>query len=198
MIDFAAALRPLGEQIENNEKEIAGAMSRIRPGYYQALQAMTGKPMAPDANGTLRITFGRVTGYEPRDAVQYDPQTTVSGIVQKNTGSGEFDAPKAELDAIRAKRFGPYADPQLGEVAVDFLSTVDTTGGNSGSPTLNAKGEIVGLLFDGTYESLGSDFVFDPRIMRSIHVDATYMLWMMDAVDQADNLLREMGITPKM
>lgn len=198
MIDFAAALRPLGEQIENNEKEIAGAMSRIRPAYYQALQAMTGKPMAPDANGTLRITFGRVTGYEPRDAVQYDPQTTVSGILQKNTGSGEFDAPKVELDAIRAKRFGPYADPQLGEVAVDFLSTVDTTGGNSGSPTLNAKGEIVGLLFDGTYESLGSDFVFDPRIMRSIHVDATYMLWMMDAVDQADNLLREMGITPKM
>jgi len=198
MIDFAAALRPLGSEIENRDKEIAGAMSRVRPAYYQALQAMTGRPMAPDANGTLRVTFGRITGYEPRDAVEYAPQTSVAGVLQKNTGSGEFDAPKTELDAIRAKRFGPYADPQLGEVAVDFLSTVDTTGGNSGSPTLNAKGEIVGLLFDGTYESLGSDFLIDPRIMRSIHVDTTYMLWVMDAVDQADNLLREMGITPKM
>ena len=198
MIDLAAALQPLGLALEQREKEITGAMSRIRPMYMQALQSMSGRPMAPDANSTLRITFGRVLGYEPKDAVKYEPQTTVAGILQKNTGTGEFDAPKAELDAIRAKRFGPYADPQLGEVAVDFLSTVDTTGGNSGSPTLNAKGELCGLLFDGTYESLGSDFVVDPDITRSIHVDATYMLWVMDAVDGADNLLREMGIEPRL
>ena len=78
---------------------------------------------------------------------------------------------------------------------VDFLSDVDTTGGNSGSPTLNAKGELCGLLFDGTYESLGSDFVVDPNITRSIHVDSVYMLWMMDAVDGAHNLLQEMGLS---
>jgi len=82
-------------------------------------------------------------------------------------------------------------------VPVDFLSDVDTTGGNSGSPTLNGNGELCGLLFDGTYESLGSDFVVDPKITRSIHVDAVYMLWVMDAVDGAHNLLREMGLTPK-
>ena len=150
--------------------------------------------MYPDANGTLRVTFGKVVGYTPKDAVVYAPQTTVSGILQKNTGSGEFDAPKNELDAIRANKTAGYVDPELGEVPVDFLSDVDTTGGNSGSPTLNAKGELCGLLFDGTYESLGSDFVVDPNITRSIHVDAVYMLWVMDAVDGAHNLLQEMGL----
>src|SRR5205814_9205749 len=98
----------------------------------------------------------------------------VSGIVQKNTGSGEFDAPKNELEAIRTNRTAGYVDPQLGEVPVNFLSDVDTTGGNSGSPTLNAKGELRGLLGDGTWDSYGSGFVVDPNITRSIHVDAVY------------------------
>jgi len=194
MLDFAAALSPLQLTNEQREKEFAGAMSRIRPMYMEALRTSTGGRLYPDANGTLRITFGKVVGYAPRDAVWYTPQTTVGGILQKNTGSGEFDAPKNELDAIRANKTAGYVDPQLGEVPVNFLSDVDTTGGNSGSPTLNAKGELCGLLFDGTYESLGSDFVVDPNITRSIHVDAVYMLWMMDAVDGAHNLLREMGL----
>jgi hypothetical protein len=198
MIDLAAALSPLDLETEHTEREIAGAMSRVRPQYMQALKAMNGGVMYPDANGTLRITFGRVEGYAPRDAVYYAPLTTVGGIAQKDTGSGEFNSPKALLDAIRAKNFGPYADPKLGEVPVNFLSTCDTTGGNSGSPTLNARGELTGLLFDGNYEALGSDFVVDPKLTRSIHVDALYMLWVMDAVDKADNLLQEMGITPKL
>lgn len=198
MIDFAAALTPLQLDIERTEKEVAGAMSRYRPQYMQALQAMNGGVMYPDANGTLRITYGKVEGYVPRDAVYYSPLTTVMGILQKDTGSGEFNSPKRLLDQIRAGNFGPYADPKLHEVAVNFLSTVDTTGGNSGSPTLNAKGELTGLLFDGNYEALGSDFVVDPAVTRSIHVDAMYMLWVMDAVDQADNLLQEMGVTPRL
>jgi hypothetical protein len=196
-IDLAAALMPLALENEKHEKELAGAMSVVRPMYMEALRAMSGGKLYPDANGTLRVTFGKVEGYKPKDGVYYTPQTTVTGIAQKNTGSGEFDAPKAQLSAIAERKFGSYADPELGSVPVDFLSTVDTTGGNSGSPTLNAKGELCGLLFDGTYESLGSDFIVDPKITRSIHVDAVYMLWMMDAVDGAHNLLREMGITPK-
>ncbi|PYQ51494.1 MAG: S46 family peptidase [Acidobacteria bacterium] len=194
MVDFAAALSPLLLENERKDKEFAGAMSRLRPVYMEALRASSGGRVYPDANGTLRVTFGKVVGYTPKDAVVYAPQTTVSGILQKNTGSGEFDAPKNELDAIRANKTAGYVDPQLGEVPVDFLSDVDTTGGNSGSPTLNAKGELCGLLFDGTYESLGSDFVVDPNITRSIHVDAVYMLWVMDAVDGAHNLLQEMGL----
>ena len=193
-IDLAAALSPLALEIDRSDKQLAGAMSRLRPMYMQGLRASSGGRLYPDANSTLRITFGKVVGYAPKDAVMYAPQTTVAGILQKNTGSGEFDAPKAELDAIRANKTAGYVDPQLGEVPVNFLSDVDTTGGNSGSPTLNAKGELNGLLFDGTYESLGSDFVFDPDITRSIHVDAVYMLWVMDAVDGAHNLLQEMGL----
>ena len=194
MIDLAAALTPMMLANEKREKEIGGEMSRVRPMYMEALKASSGGRLYPDANGTLRITFGNVAGYVPRDGVTYVPQTTISGIVQKNTGSGEFDAPKAELEAIKANRTAGYVDRQLGQVPVNFLSTVDTTGGNSGSPTLNAKGELCGLLFDGTYESLGSDFVVDPTITRSIHVDAVYMLWMMDAVDGAHNLLKEMNL----
>jgi hypothetical protein len=194
MVDLAAALSPMQLANEKQEREIGGAMSRIRPLYMNALRGMTGGKLYPDANSTLRVTYGVVKGYTPRDGVVYVPQTTVSGITQKNTGSGEFDAPKAELQAIAAKKFDGYVDPQIGEVPVNFLSDVDTTGGNSGSPTLNAKGELCGLLFDGTYESLGSDFVVDPDITRSIHVDAVYMLWVMDAVDGAQNLLQEMGL----
>lgn len=198
MLDLVAALLPLELEMERRGKETAGAMARIRPQYMQALKAMNGGVMYPDANGTLRITYGKIEGYVPRDAVYYSPLSTVGGILQKDTGSGEFNSPKNLLQQIRARNFGPYADPKLGEVAVDFLSTCDTTGGNSGSPTLNARGELTGLLFDGNYEALGSDFVVDPAVTRSIHVDAMYMLWVMDAVDQADNLLQEMGIAPKL
>jgi len=195
MLGFAAKLIPLTEANEERSEQIAGALSRVRPQYLAALRDMNGGKLYSDANLTLRITYGHVAGYSPRDAVMYAPQTTVAGVLQKNSGKDEFDSPPALLDAIRAKKFGPYADPRLGEVPVDYLSDVDTTGGNSGSPTLNANGELCGLLFDGTYESLGSDYLFEP-ITRSIHVDSTYMLWVMDAVDHAQNLLKEMGVTP--
>ena len=197
MLDFAAKLIPITVDKEARDERYSGAMSRVRPMYLGALREMSGGKLYPDANLTLRITYGHVVGYSPRDAVIYDPQTTVAGVLQKNTGKGEFDSPKSLLDAIRAKNFGPYADPRLGDVPVDFLSDVDTTGGNSGSPVLNANGELCGLLFDGTYESLGSDYLFENNT-RSIQVDATYMLWVMDAVDHADNLLKEMGVTPRL
>jgi hypothetical protein len=167
------------------------------PRYMEALLAKSGGLVAPDANGTLRVTYGQVKGVDARDGLYYKPQTTLRGILEKNTGEGDFDAPKAQLDAIRALHAGkisPFVDASLGDVPVNFLSTVDTTGGNSGSPTLNAKGELVGLLFDGTYESVASNFVFDLATTRSIHVDAQYMLWNMAEVDGAVNLLREMSI----
>src|SRR3954447_9804190 len=101
---------------------------RLYPDSNTTVRGMTGARLCPDASSTLRVTFGTVKGYVPRDGVAYVPQTTVNGVVQKNTGSGEFDAPKAELAAIRAKRTAGYIDPQLGAVPVDFLSDVDTTG----------------------------------------------------------------------
>jgi hypothetical protein len=140
------------------------------------------------------VTYGQVKGVDAKDGLYYKPLTTLAGIIDKHTGAGDFDAPKVQLDAIRSGKKTPYIDASLGDVPVNFLSTVDTTGGNSGSPTLNGKGELVGLLFDGTYESVASDYLFNPTTTRSIHVDSRYMLWNMAEVDGAINLLQEMSI----
>ena len=194
---LAAAMEPLTEANREASKNRGGAQARLMPRYMEALLAKAGGLMAPDANGTLRVTYGQVQGVDAKDGLRYKPQTTLAGILEKNTGQGDFDAPKVQLDAINALHMGKktrYIDPSLKDVPVNFLSTVDTTGGNSGSPTLNAKGELVGLLFDGTYESVASDYLFDPVTTRSIHVDTRYMLWNMAEVDGASHLVKEMGI----
>jgi hypothetical protein len=191
---LADALDPLVKANREATRVRSGARSRLAPRYMEAMLAKAGGLVAPDANSTLRVTYGQVKGVDARDGLYYKPQTTLTGIVQKHTGEGDFDAPKYQLDAIQTLRSGkktPYLDPALHDVPVNFLSTVDTTGGNSGSPTLNARGELVGLLFDGTYESVASNYVFDPVSTRSIHVDARYMLWNMAEVDKAGNLLDE-------
>jgi hypothetical protein len=199
MIDLAFKLLPIYEERERQELAYTGAMTRLRPRYFELLrQVSDGAVLYPDANSTLRITIGHVEGYSPRDATSYQPQTTLRGVVEKETGKDPFENPKALLAAAAdPAKTKAYVDPELRDVPVNFLSTCDTTGGNSGSPTLNAKGELVGLLFDGNYESIDSDFLFTPAVTRSIHVDAQYMLWVMDAVDGADELIRELGAEPK-
>jgi hypothetical protein len=197
-VALAAALEPMAEANREAAKNRAGAAARIRPVYMEAMLDKAGGLLAPDANSTLRVTYGQVKGVDSRDGLFYKPQTTLQGIVEKHTGSGEFDAPQKQLDAIRALRAGKptvFFDKGVNDVPVNFLSTVDTTGGNSGSPTLNAKGELVGLLFDGTYESVSSDYLFDSVKTRSIHVDSRYMLWTMAEVDGAKRLLDEMSVS---
>jgi hypothetical protein len=197
-IALAAALEPLAEANREASKNRAGAYARIRPQYMEAMLDKAGGLLAPDANSTLRVTYGQVKGVDSRDGLFYKPQTTLQGIVEKHTGEGEFNAPQRQLDAIKAVRAGRktvFFDNGVKDVPVNFLSTVDTTGGNSGSPTLNAKGELVGLLFDGTYESVSSDYLFDAVKTRSIHVDSRYMLWTMAEVDGAKWLLDEMGVS---
>jgi hypothetical protein len=191
---LAAAMEPLAEADRESAKNRSGALARLMPRYMEALLAKAGGLVAPDANGTLRVTYGQVKGVDAKDGLYYKPLTTLAGIIDKHTGAGDFDAPKVQLDAIRSGKKTPYIDASLGDVPVNFLSTVDTTGGNSGSPTLNGKGELVGLLFDGTYESVASDYLFNPTTTRSIHVDSRYMLWNMAEVDGAINLLQEMSI----
>jgi len=196
LIKFALTLLPIFEASETRAKKFEGAMSQLRPRYFEALQQMRGSALAPDANGTLRVTYGTVRGYRPKpEAPVYRPFTTISEMVAKVTDKAPFDAPAKFVEAVRAKKFGNYVSPSLQEVPVDFLSDVDTTGGNSGSPTLNARGELVGLLFDGNYEAVASDVVFLPEITRSIHVDFRYVQWILD-VDGADNVLTELGVTP--
>lgn len=198
MLQFAASLVPLLEAREAEELAWSGAMARLRPGYFEVLRKVSGEALYPDANSTLRITIGRVEGYSPRDATSFGPLTSLRGVLAKETGVEPFASPKALLSAAAdPEKTRPYAIPELGDVPVNFLSTCDTTGGNSGSPTLNAKGELVGLLFDGNYESIDADFLFTPAVTRSIHVDSRYMLWVMDAVDGADHIIREMGAEPR-
>lgn len=193
-LQLAEALYPFAKEREKMEDEVQGAMTRVRPRYLEAIREMKGGLMYPDANSTLRITVGTVEGYQPQDGLVAMPQTTLSGIVAKDTGEVPFMSPKTLLDAAAANRVEGYVDPQLNDVPVNYLSNVDTTGGSSGSPILNKRGELIGLNFDGVWESIPADYVFDPKVVRSIHVDAVYMLWVMDYVDGAHNLLLEMGL----
>lgn len=197
LIQLALKLRPLQKAMDDREDAFTGALAVIRPRYIAMLQSWSPGPLAPDANGTLRVTYGTVRGYKPTsDAPVYRPFTTLSEMVKKHTGKEPFNAPAPVLAAFTAKKFGSYTSADLGEVPVDFLSDLDITGGNSGSATLNGRGELVGLAFDGNYESMASDWLFMPSITRTIHVDLRYVLWLLDAVYGGDHLVKEMGGTP--
>jgi hypothetical protein len=196
-IKLAVRLHEVTMTLENRRKEIDGNLERIIPQYMSAVIAWKksqGKPVYPDANSTLRVTFGTVAPYSPRDGIVKGPFTTVEGIVEKHTAADPFNAPKPLLDAVKEKRYGVFKDPVLNTVPVNFLSSADTTGGNSGSAVMNKRGELVGLNFDSTYESVTKDWYFDSDITRAIHVDIRYMLWVMKEVDHADNLLKEMTV----
>ncbi len=150
-------------------------------------------------NGSLRVSFGTVRGYRPGPgAEEYAPFTTAAEIPNKDTGKQPFDAARPLLDAIAAGKWGPYAAAGLGSVPIDFLSDLDITGGNSGSPVLNARGELVGLAFDGNYEGLASDVVFRGETTRTITADIRYILWVADAIDQADHIVEELGVKPSL
>jgi len=198
-IRLAVALYPYRMAEEESDKARDGRMQALRPDYMNTLiawNAASGHPVYPDANGTLRVTYGTVFGGSPRDGLVYEPFTRLEGIVEKDTGQPPFDAPPRLLQRIAAKDYGSYALDSIGSVPINFLSDLDSTGGNSGSPTLDAQGNLVGLLFDGTLESVNSDWDFDPRTTRSIHVDTRYMLWVMEKVDGAEALVAEMTLTP--
>jgi hypothetical protein len=197
MIKLALALRPRTKEMEDRDKKLTGAMAMARPLFVGAMKEKAGGKLAPDANSTLRITYGTVRGYAPKPgAPVYAPFTPLAEVVKKHTGKDPFEAPKGLLDAVAAKKLGGYVDAKLGDVPVNFLADLDIAGGNSGSATLNARGELVGLAFDGNYESMASNWIFMPDVTRSIHVDLRYVLWVMDAVSGADALLREMGVEP--
>ncbi|MEO7578766.1 MAG: S46 family peptidase [Massilia sp.] len=197
IIKLAVKLQDIGTALDNRRKEVNGDLDRLMPQYMAAVIAWKksqGRVVYSDANSTLRVSFGLVAPYSPRDGVSKGAFTTVDGVRQKNTGKEPFAAPRELLDAIREKRFGPFRDPALGTVPVNFISSADTTGGNSGSAVLNKRGELVGLNFDSTYESIVKDWYFDSAITRAIHVDIRYMLWVMKEVDHADNLLAELTV----
>lgn len=196
-IQLAVRLNDAATKLEDARKDIDGNLDRTIPQYMAAVIAWKksqGKPVYPDANSTLRVTYGTVSPYSPRDGLVKGPFTTVEGIVEKATDKDPFLVPAALTKAVQEKRYGVFKDPVLNTVPVNFLSSADTTGGNSGSAVMNKRGELVGLNFDSTYESITKDWYFDTAITRAIHVDIRYMLWVMKEVDGADNLLKEMTI----
>ncbi len=196
-----AALRvwPVVKTEEKKQDARAGELVLVEAKYVEAMRQALGGALAPDANSTLRITYGTVKSLHPDATALADgPFTVASQIPPKNTGRGEFDAPKKLLDAIAAKTWGTYGDAALGgELPIDFESDLDITNGNSGSPVMNNKGELVGLAFDGNKEGLASDAVFDGSTTRTIGVDARYMIWTMDLLDGAHRLITEMGLSPQ-
>ncbi len=197
---YAAAVTPELLQIELASKSRAGDLLQLRPTYLQAVadyRAGRKEAVYPDANASLRITFGNVVGYTNLAGAQQTPFTRLEEIPPKATGTEPFDAPKAQLDAIAARRDGGLADRRLRSVPVNFLSDLDVTGGNSGSPVLDADGRLTGLLFDMTWEAVVSNWVFDPAMTRTISVDQRYIRWVMQEVDPAPRLLQEMGVAPR-
>lgn len=175
--DMDKEIRDLTERRDRWE----GTISRLRPEWRRAVIAHAGKPVAPDANSTLRFTYAHVRGYEPRDGVVYTPQTTVAGIVEKHTGEEPFNAPQPLLDAAKKRS----------NVIVDFLSDADTTGGNSGSPTVNGRGELVGVNFDRVWENVANDFGYNEKVGRNVNVDIRYLLWLLSDVYDGKALLKE-------
>ena len=148
----------------------------------------------PDANFTMRLSYGTVLDYDPKDAVTYKYYTTLQGVVDKYIpGDYEYDLPQRLIDLNNRKQFGRYASSK-GYMPVDFLTTNDITGGNSGSPVLNGNGELIGLAFDGNWEAMSGDFMFEPDMQRTISVDIRYVLWIIDVYAGAGHLINEMTI----
>lgn len=196
LLDLAFALDAELKSLKEREDRFLGAISRLRPRWQRAVIGQAGRPVAPDANGTLRVSFAHVKGYSPQDAVWMNPQTTVAGIVAKDTGEEPFNAPKGVLEAAPQAPKSRWADPKLKDVPVAFLADGDTTGGNSGSPVVNGRGELVGVNFDRVWENVANDFGYNPDVARNISSDVRYLLWVLETLngEAARGLMEEMGI----
>ncbi|MDQ3269984.1 MAG: S46 family peptidase [Pseudomonadota bacterium] len=199
-IQFAVATMPTALELEEAGKTRAGDVLVARPVYLKAVEDYSkskGNFVYPDANSSLRITFGNVTGYTGTAGTRHQPFTRLEEVAAKATGEAPFDAPKPLLDAIAARNYAGLGSEELGTVPVNFLSDLDITGGNSGSPVLDARGRLVGLAFDMNWESVSSNWVFDPAMTRMISVDQRYMRWIMQEAFPAPQLLRELDVAPK-
>ena len=178
--------------------ESSKALKEARKTYTAGILEQNGKkPIYPDANSTMRYTYGSVKGYSPKDAVIYRYFTTLKGVMEKeDPNNWEFVVPEKLKLLYETKDFGKYAMPD-GQMPVAFLSTNDITGGNSGSPIMNAYGELIGLAFDGNWESMSSDVMFEPELQRCINVDIRYVLFIIDKFGGAGHLVDEMKIIDK-
>lgn len=192
---FIQTVLELAAEIQKNQANTAQfnqIVTSTRPLYLQGMSEMRAITPYPDANSTLRFTYGFVKGYSPREAIIYQPFTTLTGVMEKDTGREPFNAPVKLRELWQRKDYGNYA--VNGDVPVNFLNTTDIIGGNSGSPVLNSRGEQVGIVFDGNYEGLGNDFFFNPALGRTIAVDIRYVMFVTDKFGGAGWILNEMNV----
>jgi hypothetical protein len=182
LVELGFALNAEVEAFGERKDRWEGTIARLRPEWRRAVIAHAGRPVAPDANSTLRVSFAHVKGYVPRDGVMHTPLTTLRGVVDKHTGAEPFDVPEAVLAAA----------PGDLDLPVNFLADADTTGGNSGSPVVNGRGELVGVNFDRVWENVANDFAYNPDVARNVSADVRYLLWMLRDVAKATELLREL------
>ena len=184
-------MMPLRGQVTESQKQLADATKAYAASL---LEWKNGEPSYPDANSTCRLTYGTVKSYEPKDGVLYKYYTTLKGVMEKEDPDNyEFRVPERLKEIFNTKDYGQYADAN-GELVTCFLTNLDITGGNSGSPVMDADGNLIGLAFDGNWEAMSSDVMFEPNLQRCICVDIRYVLLMMDKFGGAGYLLDEMNI----
>ncbi len=194
LLNLAADLEKEMKELREESKILSQEKLDLKKIFLDGLLAQKQGRIAPDANSTIRFTYGFIRGYVPRDAVFYLPQTTLKGVIEKETGKFPFHVPP-KLKALHKKAdFGQYVDEKLNDIPACFLNTTNVTGGSSGSPTLNAKGEQIGIIFDMTYESVTGDFYVIPELQRTISVDIRYVLFITDKFSGATHLIAEMGL----
>ena len=184
-------LRPAVEPLQKSASEKAGKGERL---YIAGLREMSpDKTFYPDANSTMRLSYGQVLDYYPADGVHYDFTTHLSGVIEKEDPSNwEFVVHEKLKKLFNDKDFGPYGEN--GDIVTCFITNNDITGGNSGSPVLNGNGELIGLAFDGNWEAMSGDIAFEPELQRTICVDARYVLFIIDKFAGASNLIKELTI----
>jgi len=193
-LQLAAKLYPFQRELRQEEKRRKGILDELHAQLIEVKRAYLGTDFIPDANGTLRLTYGNVRGYTSAAGVAQTPLTSLAGLVAKSSGEFPFLVP-ADLAARQAAGdFGDFASPALHDVPVNMLYDCDTTGGSSGSPVFNARGELVGVNFDRAWEATINDFAWHEDYSRSIAVDIRYVLWVASKLGGADRLLAEMGI----
>ncbi len=194
LLNLAAELEKEMRILREEDKALSQEELDLKKIYLDALIKQKEGRIAPDANSTIRFTYGFIKGYTPRDAVFYLPQTTLKGVIEKDTGMFPFRVPPKLKELHTSADFGHYADEKLEDIPVCFLNTTNVTGGNSGSPTLNAKGEQIGIIFDMTYESVTGDYYVIPEFQRTISVDIRFILFITEKFSGATHLIQELGL----
>lgn len=195
ILNFAIKIYPVYKELKEIGKTRKGQSDELAARLIDVKKEFLKTDFIPDANSTLRFTFGHIRGYSPQDAVYYHPITTLDGVIEKTTGEPPFNTPPKLIELYNAKNFGRFYNTKLGGVPTAILYDMDTTGGNSGSPVMNAKGEIVGVNFDRAFEATINDYGWSQDYSRSIAVDIRYVLWVTQKFAGADYLLREMNVT---